>query len=132
MKLPEKRENICPQNVRYTLKTRWHVGKIINNQSDWFWLPFNNSYILLSFSCDLDQSIPPFFTQNLTYTACNIESVLNSNHTQNIYSFVILSLLDLFSLKGQFQISMGGDINISEILKGKGCIIFIGKKCHDG
>ena len=87
------------------LRTKWHATKVINNPSDWFWQNLNSLSFLLSFSCDLNQSIPPF------YPKCNvhcseywkIESVLNSIHTQNIDSFVLLSLLDLFIGKDNFQ-----------------------------
>ena len=91
--------------VEYTLRTKWHATKIINNPSDWFWQNLNSLSFLLSFSCDLNQSIPPFHPKCNVHCSeyWKIESVLNSIHTQNIDSFVLLSLLDLFIGKDNFQ-----------------------------
>ena len=99
-----------------TFMTKIHTKKVINIRSDWFWLKFNNLSTLLSFSCDSNQSIPPFYPKFGVYfsSSHNIEFVLNSNDTQNIDYFLLLSLLDLFSLKGQFLTSMGGDMTISQ------------------
>ena len=79
--------------------------KVINNPSDWFWQNLNSLSFLLSFSCDLNQSIPPFHPKCNVHCSeyWKIESVLNSIHTQNIDSFVLLSLLDLFIGKDNFQ-----------------------------
>ena len=79
--------------------------KFINNPSDWFWQNLNSLSFLLIFSCDLNHSIPPFHLKCHVHcsTYWKIESVLNSIHTQNIDSFVLLSLLDLFIGKDNFQ-----------------------------
>ena len=81
------------------LNIHWE-RKFINNPSDWFWQNLNSLSFLLTFSCDLNQSIPPFHPKCNVHCSeyWKIESVLNSIHTQNIDSFVLLSLLDgLFS-----------------------------------
>ena len=56
-------------------------------------------------ACDSKHSIPPFHLKCHVHcsTYWKIESVLNSIHTQNIDSFVLLSLLDLFIGKDNFQ-----------------------------
>ena len=98
-------ENHVFKFVEYKLRTKWHATKIINNPSDWFWQNLNSLSFLLNFSCDLNQSIPPFHPKCNVHCSeyWKIESVLNSIHTQNIDSFVLLSLLDLFIGKDNFQ-----------------------------